>query len=247
MLDEELSKCLCCCPLTPPLLPPRPCCPALQITFQPYACRMLDTLRRLAVYGLMSTLFLLMLVTLSQSQDHERLVLACMIIVAFINIGVISVHLWATGREVKRWLLWMAGKGPDEKLTLRDLKLAMPDSLRGQRWLPCAGRKPSADKQSAAGGTKRWGRAAAAGAGATAGAAGGGPPKETVDGVVTSDQQVAKETAGGPAEEGPARPGVVVVVNPTSSGGVPGSQSAAASSQAPPGWLWRRQKPDAGQ
>jgi hypothetical protein len=60
----------------------------LQITFQPYACRLLDTLRRLAVYGLMSTCFMLMLVTLSEAQDHDRLLAACMIIVALINTGV---------------------------------------------------------------------------------------------------------------------------------------------------------------
>lgn len=59
----------------------------LQITFQPYACRLLDTLRRLAVYGLMSTCFMLMLVTLSEAQDHDRLLAACMIIVALINTG----------------------------------------------------------------------------------------------------------------------------------------------------------------
>lgn len=61
--------------------------PVLQITFQPYACRLLDTLRRLAVYGLMSTCFMLMLVTLSEAQDHDRLLAACMIIVALINTG----------------------------------------------------------------------------------------------------------------------------------------------------------------
>jgi hypothetical protein len=82
---------------------------------------MLDTLRRLAVYGLMSTLFMLMLVTLSESQDHDRLLAACMIIVALINVVVIAVHLWACGLEVKRWLLWSAGKGPGDTLTWNDV------------------------------------------------------------------------------------------------------------------------------
>ena len=107
---------------------------AVQITFKPYACRMLDTLRRLAVFALMATLL-----TLPETQGHAGLALACMIIMGLINVGIIAVHLWATAREVRRWLLWLAGKGPDDALAFADLKLALPDTFRGQRWLPCGG------------------------------------------------------------------------------------------------------------
>lgn len=96
---------------------------------------MLDTLRRLAVYGLMSTLFMLMLVTLSESQDHDRLLAACMIIVALINAAVIAVHLWACGLEVKRWMLWSAGKAPGDKLTWFDVMQVSVTYAHGGRCL----------------------------------------------------------------------------------------------------------------
>lgn len=87
MLANTKALCSQRCPWSTHAVPWRAVLLSVQITFQPYACRMLDTLRRLAVYGLMSTLFMLMLVTLSESQDHDRLLAACMIIVALINLG----------------------------------------------------------------------------------------------------------------------------------------------------------------
>lgn len=112
----------------------------MQITFQPYACRLLDTLRRLAMYSLMSTLFMLMLVIVSQGNNHDRLALACMIILAVINVAVVIVHLWACGREVRRWLVWTAGKAPDGKLSWKDVIKILPvtmTSCTNLGWLPC--------------------------------------------------------------------------------------------------------------
>lgn len=203
-----------------------PCCWS-QITFQPYACRLLDTLRRLAVYGLMSTLFLLMLVSLSEVQDHERLVLACMIIVALLNAGVIAVHLWACAREIKRWLLWTAGKDAGSKLTWADIMLALPEGFRDigkPGWNPCGACRGAQPQQ--AGAAKQ--QAGAAAPPVVGGAGGTGPPAESETG--PAGQGPPKESAAGPSE-GPRREGVVVVINP-----VPPAPPA-------PGWLWRRNKP----
>lgn len=237
-------------PGRPPLCSARPllcCCCACrcclpQITFQPYACRMLDTLRRLAVYGLMSTLFMLMLVTLSERESHDQLLAACMVIVAFINVGVIGVHLWACASEVRRWLLWSAGKGPGDTLTWADVKaVVLPegfwDPSRQQPWWAGGCFKPR--------GAWRQGqpRGVAAGGQREGGGAGGGRPglpAEQAPGSPSFSHQATGGGSGltgggsgpavGPAEQGPGREGVVVVINPSPPEPAP---------TPTPGWLGR--------
>jgi hypothetical protein len=123
---------------------------ATQITFQPYACRLLDTLRRLAVYALMLTLFMMMLITVSESEDRGRLALACMIIVAVVNAAVVGVHLWMCVKEVRRWLAWKAGKVAGDKLTWRDIKQLLPVSMvcGGVACMPCGRRGAGQQQQS---------------------------------------------------------------------------------------------------
>jgi hypothetical protein len=93
---------------------------------------MLDTLRRLAVYGLMSTLFMLMLISLSERDSNAQLVAACMVIVAVINVAVIGVHVWACVREVRRWLLRTAGKDRGDSLTWADIRKVLPGGFCGR-------------------------------------------------------------------------------------------------------------------
>lgn len=168
-----------------------------------------------------------MLVSLSEVQDHERLVLACMIIVALLNAGVIAVHLWACAREVKRWLLWAAGKDAGAKLTWADIMLALPEGFRDigkPGWNPC-GACGGAQPQQQAGAAKP--QAGAAAPPGVVGGGGTGPPAESEAG--PAGQGPPKESAAGPSE-GPPREGVVVVINP------------APPAPPAPGWLWRRNK-----
>lgn len=189
----------------------------LQITFQPYACRLLDTLRRLAVYGLMSTLFLLMLVTLAEQDSHDQLLTACMIIVAFINIGVIGVHIWACGSEVRRWLLWTVGKGPGDTLTWGDITKAMvPEGFWEQQgwWSGGCLKQPRGRQRnlpaSAAAGVQGEGKGAGVGK--------SDAPVELSGSPSFRHQAAAAESSDvvlGPAEQGPGREGVVLVINPS--------------------------------
>jgi hypothetical protein len=201
--------------LTRTLFAAHPALLMLQITFQPYACRMLDTLRRLAVYGLMSTLFLLMLVTLAEQDSHDQLLTACMIIVAFINLGVIGVHIWACGSEVRRWVLWTVGKGPGDTLTWGDITKAMvPEGFWEQQgwWSGGCFKQPSGRQRSLPSGAAVGGKGEAAGKGKSDGLV------ELSGSPSFRHQAAAAERSGvvlGPAEQGPGREGVVLVINPS--------------------------------
>lgn len=90
----------------------------------------------------MLTLFMMMLITVSESEDRGRLALACMIIVAVVNAAVVGVHLWVCVKEVRRWLAWKAGKVLGDKLTWRDIKQLLPVSMAcgGVACIPCVGK-----------------------------------------------------------------------------------------------------------
>jgi hypothetical protein len=107
----------------------------------------------------MSTLFMLMLVALSENQQNDMLVAACMVLIGLINGGAVGVHLWACSLEVRRWMLWLSGKGPCDHLTWSDVGSALPRGWRGAcsyRWLMlCGCCKPAhgVDRCSSTGGT----------------------------------------------------------------------------------------------
>lgn len=160
---------------------------------------MLDTLRRLSMYGLLLTLFMLMLVTLSEAQAQPGLTLASMVLIGLINAGVIAVHLWACAREVRRWLLWSAGKDAGDKLTGADVKQFLADAVKPLQGAACCG--GGGGRRGGGGG----GAGAAGGAGSKVGQRAGGPPAESPVG----DVHVVNPKPGGPVREGN-----VVVMNP---------------------------------
>lgn len=162
----------------------------LHITLQPYACRMLDTLRRISVFGLITTLFLIMLVSMNEFEDQQRLSIVAFSLIVIINVGVLGVHVWACGMELKRWMLFVLDTEGRGYLTWADLRAFLLSNVfvcgaRGQR--------------------RRAQAAAAAGMGASR----CGPPQEAAVGAV----HVAN-----PAAPGYQRTGNVVVVHPTPAG-----------------------------
>eukprot|EP00879_Flechtneria_rotunda_P023201 GHRR01024532.1.p1 GENE.GHRR01024532.1~~GHRR01024532.1.p1 ORF type:complete len:224 (+),score=51.34 GHRR01024532.1:283-954(+) len=142
----------------------------LHFSLQPYACHMLDTLRRVAVYGLMSTLFLIMLVSLSDFEDNTNVAIGAMIAILIINVAVIGLHFWACCLEARRWLLYEVDREKRGYLTWTDLCWFIHTNLLGG----CGGRLER---------TVRWlgGPSAVA---ADAPPCKTGPPAETITGFV---------------------------------------------------------------
>jgi len=116
--------CCCCC-----------CCPSLaccsQITVQPYACNMLDTLRRISVFGLFITLFLIMLIALSELANQPNLPLAAVCLMVIVNFGVLGVHLWACGLETHRWLLFVLDRENRGYITAQDFTFFLKTQVLG--------------------------------------------------------------------------------------------------------------------
>ncbi|WIA16706.1 hypothetical protein OEZ85_013362 [Tetradesmus obliquus] len=101
----------------------------VHVTLQPYACRMLDSLKRLSVFSLMATLFLLMLVSLSSLDEQDKVNAAAMVGIIFINCVVLLAHLWACGREVWRWAIVSWDKDGKGHLTWQDTAHGVTDVL----------------------------------------------------------------------------------------------------------------------
>jgi hypothetical protein len=92
---------------------------------------MLDSLRRLSVFSLMTTLFLLMLVSLSSLDEQEKVNIAAMVGIVVINFAVLAAHVWACVREVRRWALVSWDKDSKGYLTWQDVALGVGDALTG--------------------------------------------------------------------------------------------------------------------
>jgi hypothetical protein len=70
-----------------------------QVTFQPFACKLLDTLQRISFYTLQITLFLLMIASFDEiSSDGARL--ALLVVVAVLNAAVLALFLFFISRGV---------------------------------------------------------------------------------------------------------------------------------------------------
>lgn len=95
---------------------------ALQITFKPYVVKMLDTLRRLAVYSLMGTLFFMMLVSMSEFEETPGLPAAALTVIVVINLAVVGIHVWAFYRELRRWVLYELGVTDRDYLMWSDIQ-----------------------------------------------------------------------------------------------------------------------------
>jgi hypothetical protein len=69
----------------------------VQVTFQPFACKLLDTLQRISFYTLQITLFLLMIASFDEiSNDDARL--ALLAVGAFLNAAVLALFVFFIGR-----------------------------------------------------------------------------------------------------------------------------------------------------
>eukprot|EP00878_Enallax_costatus_P001244 GHUV01001388.1.p1 GENE.GHUV01001388.1~~GHUV01001388.1.p1 ORF type:complete len:468 (+),score=94.47 GHUV01001388.1:70-1404(+) len=97
----------------------------LHITFKPYIVKMLDTLRRVAVYSLMGTLFFMMLVSMSEFEETPGLPTAALIVIVIINLVVVGLHVWAIFRELKRWALYELGVTDRDYLAWSDIRCLM--------------------------------------------------------------------------------------------------------------------------
>lgn len=163
----------------------------MQITIQPYACNMLDTLRRISVFGLFITLFLIMLISLSNLADQTRLPIAAILLMIIVNVGVLGVHVWACCLELHRWLVFLLDRENRGYITAQDLS----HFLRTQVLGVCL----KGQQQQAAGAAGTSGQQ---GAGRRA-----GPPVESPVGAVMVVNQHDQGTH--------VRTGNVVVVHPT--------------------------------
>lgn len=83
---------------------------------------MLDTLRRLAVYGLMGTLFIMMLVSLAEFQQMPGLSIAAVVVILVINLAVLGIHCWAILTELRRWILYELNVTDRDQLTWDDVR-----------------------------------------------------------------------------------------------------------------------------
>lgn len=127
----------------------------------------------------------------------------------------IAVHLWACGREVKRWLLWTAGKGPNERLTWADVLAAVPEGVRDSKLVRRISQQPLLRNN-------RWAKHRS--------------QRRQQSGARRGDMETVPEAEGGSRsptaaggqadEQGPGREGVTVVINPTS-----------AQQRPTPGWV----------
>ena len=75
----------------------------LQVTFKPFACKLLDTLQRISFYSLQITLFLLMVASFDEiANEATRMVLLAM--VAVVNAAVLVLFVTVIARGVMRIL-----------------------------------------------------------------------------------------------------------------------------------------------
>jgi hypothetical protein len=103
----------------------------LQITFQPFCCKMLDTVQRASFHTLQITLFLLMLASLSglsgfldediAKVEANDLKLAVMIIIVVVNVLLVLLFLYCLWREGLRLLKHTIAKDKDGPLTAKDV------------------------------------------------------------------------------------------------------------------------------
>jgi hypothetical protein len=100
------------------------------MTFQPYACRMLDTLRRVSVFGLMATLFLIMLVSLSQFEQQDRVNVAAMGAIVAINICVLLLYLWAAFSEFVRWVRSLLDRDNKGYVSQEDVQVVLQQAVQ---------------------------------------------------------------------------------------------------------------------
>lgn len=116
-------------------------------------------------------------------------------------------HLWACGREVKRWLLWTAGKGPNERLTWADMLAAVPEGVRDSKLVQRISQQPLLRNN-------RWAKRRS--------------QRRQQSGARRGDMETVPEAEGGSSslasageqlgqadEQGPGREGVTIVINPT--------------------------------
>lgn len=71
-----------------------------QVTFQPFACKLLDTLQRISFYTLQITLFLLMVASFDEIADDGARV-ALLTVVAILNAAVLVAFVFFIGRGVR--------------------------------------------------------------------------------------------------------------------------------------------------
>jgi hypothetical protein len=76
-----------------------------QVTFQPFACKLLDTLQRISFYTLQITLFLLMIASFDEITD-EGARMALFTVVAVLNAAVLLVFVFFIGRGVRLMLAY---------------------------------------------------------------------------------------------------------------------------------------------
>lgn len=76
----------------------------MQVTFQPFACKLLDTLQRLSFYVLEITLFLLMVASFDDIAD-DRVRFVCLAVVGALNGFVLLVFACFIIRGLKRMLV----------------------------------------------------------------------------------------------------------------------------------------------
>ena len=101
----------------------------LQITFQPFCCKMLDTLQRASFHTLQITLFLLMLASLSgvtgflddDVSESNDLKLAVMVIIVIVNVLLVLLFLFCLWREGLRLLKHTIGKDKNGPLDAQDV------------------------------------------------------------------------------------------------------------------------------
>jgi hypothetical protein len=117
-----------------------PCPPAarrlLQITFQPYACKMLDTLQRASFHVLQITLFLLMVSALAGAggimdlayDSSQSFTLNILPVIGVINGMLLVLFVYCFYLECKRFALHVLGRSRDEQLTWGDLR-RLPKSI----------------------------------------------------------------------------------------------------------------------
>jgi hypothetical protein len=100
------------------------------MTFQPYACRMLDTLRRVSVFGLMLTLFLIMLVSLSQFEQQDQVNVAAMDAIVAVNCCVLCLYLWAAFSELIRWIRSLLDRDNKGYVSKQDVQFAVQQAVQ---------------------------------------------------------------------------------------------------------------------
>ncbi|KAF6254191.1 hypothetical protein COO60DRAFT_1542740 [Scenedesmus sp. NREL 46B-D3] len=168
----------------------------LHVTFKPYACRMLDTLRRVSVFGLMATLFLIMLVSLSQFEQQDRVNLAAMGAIVAVNCCVLCLYLWAAFSELVRWVRSLLDKDNKGYVSKQDVQVVLQQAVQALQQLAVRFGLPVRRQQ------------AAVQALAAPGSRNRRPPQEQAIGSVYTVNQSADASR-------EVRSGNVVVVNPT--------------------------------